>query len=163
MLVAWLLSVGCSEGDYTMDRRGGPYPADPIADPPLGGSGGAAAGRGGGDAAGGAPEALVPFCDALAVVRAKCQRCHSNPTQNGAPVPFVTFEDFHAFYGMSELQWFERAAQVVESDYMPYVELNLPPVSLMPPVEPLTPDEKATLMGWFAQGAQPEGGTDCPP
>jgi hypothetical protein len=32
----------------------------------------------------------------------------------------------------------------------------------MPPVEPLTASEKATLLGWLKQGALAEGGTDCP-
>jgi hypothetical protein len=45
---------------------------------------------------------------------------------------------------------------------MPYVALNDPPTSLMPPVEPLTAEEKATLLAWLEQGAEPEGGTDCP-
>jgi hypothetical protein len=63
---------------------------------------------------------------------------------------------------MSELVWYQRAAQVVEIDYMPYVDLNNLPDPIMPPVEPLTAEEKATLLGWFAQGALPEGGTDCP-
>ena len=45
---------------------------------------------------------------------------------------------------------------------MPYVALNEPPFSLVPPVEPLTADEKDTLLGWLKQGALPEGGTNCP-
>lgn len=50
----------------------------------------------------------------------------------------------------------------VAKDFMPFVALNEPPTNLMPPVEPLTVDEKATLLGWLEQGALPEGGTDCP-
>ena len=165
--VMLLLAASCSEGDYELERRGGPFPAAPATDPPstTGGSptegdGGAPGGGNNGD--GGADsEALIPFCDALTVVRAKCQRCHTDPTENGAPVPFLTFEDFHAIY-FADVKWWQRAVQVVESDYMPYVALNDPPTSLMPPVEPLTEDEKATLMGWFMQGALPEGGTECP-
>jgi hypothetical protein len=45
---------------------------------------------------------------------------------------------------------------------MPPVALNQPPTNLMPPVEPLTADEKTTLLGWLEQGAKPVGGTDCP-
>jgi hypothetical protein len=139
-----------------------------VQDPPLGSSGNPSVGAGGaggpagaGGAAGADGETPILFCDALTVVRAKCQRCHTDPTENGAPVPFLTFEDFHEFY-FADVKWWQRAQQVVEIDYMPYVALNDPPTSLMPPVEPLTPDEKATLMGWFMQGALPEGGTECP-
>ena len=45
---------------------------------------------------------------------------------------------------------------------MPYVVLNEPPNPIMPPVEPLTASEKATLLGWLKQGMKPEGGTNCP-
>ncbi len=44
----------------------------------------------------GAPEGLPPFswvADVEPVVRANCQGCHSNPPQNGAPMPLVTFAD----------------------------------------------------------------------
>lgn len=155
---------------------------DPMTDQGGQGDGAAAAGRGGGaeggsgdvgvagsidDNAGGVagspPEELVPFCDALAVVRAKCQRCHGDPLRNGAPVPFLRYEDFQAFYfEETQTRWWQRAWEMVERGFMPYVELNEPPTSLMPPVEPLTAEEKATLMKWFEQGATPEGGTDCP-
>lgn len=162
-----LLAISCSEGDYELERRGGPFPAAPVADPPLatggiagvgdgGAPGGGNAGHGGADS-----EALIPFCDALTVVRAKCQRCHSAPPQHGAPVPFVTYDDFQVSY-FEQKKWWQRAQEMVEQGFMPYLELNDPPTSLMPPVEPLTADEKATLMGWFMQGALPEGGTDCP-
>ena len=157
-----LLSIGCNS-DYTLERRGGPYPSDPVGDPPLGGSGGAAGAPTTDEGGSGAnPEAPILFCDALTVVRNKCQRCHNDPPENGAPVPFLTFEDFHAQYGTSEFAWWEVAVGMVEDDIMPYVALNAPPFSIMPPVEPLTVEEKATLLGWLKQGALPEGGTDCP-
>lgn len=50
----------------------------------------------------------------------------------------------------------------ITRNFMPYVALNDPPTSLMPPVEPLSDDEKQTLLTWLMQGALPEGGTDCP-
>jgi hypothetical protein len=131
-----------------------------MMDPEAGGGGAPDAVGTGGQA--GSPDQSVAFCDALVVVQAKCQRCHGNPLKNGAPVPFLTHEDFHQQYGTSEFKWWEVAVGVVEKDIMPYVALNEPPTSLMPPVEPLTPDEKATLMGWLGQGALPEGGTECP-
>ncbi len=106
---------------------------------------------------------LVPYCDALQVVKDKCQRCHGDPLTHGAPVRFLSFEDFQEPYFTTEFKWWEVAADRVESDVMPFVALNDPPTSLMPPVEPLTADEKVTLLGWLKQGAKPEGGTDCAP
>lgn len=164
------VGVGCS-GDYELERKGGPFPTTPVSDSGSGGSGntsaaGAGGGAGevevGGGGAGAGAADLIRFCDALVVVRTKCQRCHGDPLANGAPVPFVAYEDFQAQYYDTEFKWWEIAVGMVERDKMPYVALNEPPTSLMPPVEPLTPDEKATLMGWLEQGALPEGGTDCP-
>jgi hypothetical protein len=51
---------------------------------------------------------------------------------------------------------------VVERDFMPYVALNEGDDPIMPPVEPLTGDEKATLLAWLRQGALPLDGTACP-
>jgi hypothetical protein len=144
--VVLALSTACSD-DPDLDRHGGPLP-----DTSDGGAAGSAT-------AGGDP---IAFCDALTVVRAKCQRCHGDPLKNGAPVPFLTFDDFYAPYGTSGSTYGEVAVRLVENDVMPYVALNDPPTSLMPPVEPLTADEKATLLGWLKQGLLPEGGTDCP-
>lgn len=115
---------------------------------------------GSGSEGGGSSGDAVPFCAALQVVRDKCQRCHSDPPANGAPVPLLTYEDFQRPYG-AEKYW-QAAAEAVERDVMPYLALNEPPTSLSPPVEPLTKDEKTTLLGWLERGAQPEGGTDCP-
>jgi hypothetical protein len=82
--------------------------------------------------------------------------------ENGAPVAFLDVEDFQAPYYETEFSWREVAIDRVERDVMPYVALNGGPMPVMPPVEPLTVDEKATLLGWLQQGALPEGGTDCP-
>jgi hypothetical protein len=43
----------------------------------------------------------------------------------------------------------------VASDYMPYVTLKLDP-----PVEPLSCEEKATLLAWLDAGAPPPPETD---
>lgn len=155
-----LLFVACSEGEYELERRGGPFPTAPVNDPPLGMAGSPTLGEAGASNGGAEAVAPVTFCEALNVVRDKCQRCHGDPPSNSAPVPFVTYDDFQAIYSEPK-RWWQRAQEMVEIDYMPYLELNKPPTSLMPPVEPLTADEKATLMGWFMQGALPEAGTDC--
>jgi hypothetical protein len=151
--VVWLfiaLVAGCASDDPDLERRGGPLP-DPSGD---GGSGQGTAGSDSGP--------IVPFCDALAVIRAKCQRCHGDPVAHGAPVSFLTYEDTQGPYYTTDSRWWEVMITAVTKDFMPYVALNEPPTSIMPPVEPLTPDEKATLLGWLHQGAKPEGGTDCP-
>jgi hypothetical protein len=141
------VSTACN-GDADLERRGGPLP-----DTSDGGAGGVEIPVDG--------EAIA-FCDALTVVRAKCQRCHGDPLANAAPVPFLTFEDFSAPYGTSTQTYGEVATRVVENDVMPYVALNDLPDPIMPPVEPLTAAEKATLLGWLKQGRMPEGGTSCP-
>jgi hypothetical protein len=150
LTVALALSFGCSSGDTKLERRG----------PPLGGSGGS-----GGSAVvaqGGDGDQLIPFCDALAVIRARCQRCHQDPPQNTAPVKFITYEDTQAQYFDTNEQWWQVMQGVVDRDFMPYLGLNGPPTNLMPPVQPLTAEEKATLLGWLNQGAMPVGGTECP-
>lgn len=141
------LGLSCSSGDYELERKGGPLPPD--AEAPVGGSGGTADGP-------------IAFCEALTVIRHKCQRCHGDPRQNGAPVAFLTYDDLQQPYGESEFKWWQIAVGVVERDVMPYVALNGTPGLVGGTVEPLTVDEKATLLGWLQQGALPEGGTDCP-
>jgi hypothetical protein len=141
--IALALGFGCSGSDTTLERRGGMLPDD--------GASGAGAGDG-----------QITFCAALTVIRAKCQRCHQEPPQNKAPIAFLTYADTQAQYFDTTLAWWEVMQGVVDRDAMPYVALNEPPTSLKPPVEPLTVDEKATLLGWLNQGALPLGGKDCP-
>jgi hypothetical protein len=122
---------------------------------PRGGSGGAAVG-------GAATGDGVTFCAALTVIRAKCQRCHQSPPQHGAPVPLLTYEDIQAPYYTTDQKWSDAIVGAVARGAMPDLAQNDPPISLMPPVEPLTEDEKTTLLDWLAQGALPQGGTNCP-
>ena len=150
LLLASLVTLGCSGDDASIERRGGPLPD------PDGSAGDAATGGAG------ASDAPIPFCNALQVIRAKCQRCHQQPPKNGAPVPFLTYEDTQAPYGTSAFKYSDVMLSVVENETMPYVTLNDGPSPIMPPVEPLTPDEKATLLGWLKQGALPLGGGTCP-
>ena len=77
-------------------------------------------------------------------------------------MPFLTYEDTQAPYYTTDRNWSDAIAGAVERGSMPDVAQNDPPTSLMPPVEPLTENEKATLLDWLSQGAEPEGGTDCP-
>ena len=140
------LATACSSDDTDLNRPGGLTP-----DPSSGGAAGE-----------NVTDTPIAFCDALTVVRAKCQRCHGEPLKNGAPVPFLTYDDFYAPYGNSGSTYGQVAVRLVENDTMPYVVLSDGPDPIMPPVEPLTAAEKATLLGWLKQGLKPEGGTDCP-
>lgn len=146
VLAACVAVVGCSSDDTDVSRRGGPIPST------EGGTG---------SVGGGASGDPVKWCDALAVIKAKCQRCHQDPLQNGAPMPLLTYEDTQAEWSSTQ-STHDVMLDVVSRDIMPYVALNDPPTSLMPPVEPLTAAEKSTLVSWLEQGALPEGGTDCP-
>ena len=152
LMLASLASWGCGSDDPEVVRRGGGDLPDTN--------------RAGGDgtvAAGGANSgAEVPFCDALEVVRSKCQRCHGDPLENAAPAPFLTYEDTQAQYYDTERKYSDVMLSAVDRDIMPYVSLNEGPSPIAPPVEPLTTDEKTTLLGWLKQGALPAGGTDCP-
>jgi len=150
------LTQACAE-DPTLTRQGGPEV------PPQGDGGASTVPMAmGGESMGGSASEGTAFCAAFAVIRAKCQRCHGDPLQNGAPAPFLTYEDTQAAYYGSAKKWSDVMYGAVMREFMPYVALNDPPVSVMPPVEPLTDDEKATLLGWLEQGALPVGGTDCP-
>jgi hypothetical protein len=151
VLAAIALFAACTDNDTTLERKGGTIP-DPQ------GSAGADSSAGASGVSGDA----VPFCAALQVIRDKCQRCHGNPLQNGAPTPFLTYEDTQAQYYMTKSKWWEIMKDAVTKDFMPATFLNSPPQSVMPPVEPLTMDEKTTLLTWLAQGAKPAGGTNCP-
>lgn len=150
VLLASVAPLGCASDEPDVKRRGGEIPD-------TGGAGGGTATAGGADSGG-----AVPFCSALTVVRAKCQRCHGDPLQNAAPVPFLTYDDTQAPYYDSDKKFSEVMLSVVERDVMPYVSLNEGPTPIMPPVEPLTAGEKATVLGWLKQGALPVGGADCP-
>jgi hypothetical protein len=147
-----LVVIGCSSDDPTLERRGDPIP-DPVSD-----GGSASVSPEGGAANGDA----VTFCEALSVIRSKCQRCHGDPLKNGAPVPFLTYEDTQATYSVKTGQkWSDVMLSAVSSGEMPYVALNDSPGGVTPPVQPLTDAEKTTLLGWLEQGAKPVGGTDC--
>ncbi|HVY32396.1 MAG TPA: hypothetical protein VHB79_37925 [Polyangiaceae bacterium] len=148
---ALLVVLGCAE-DPDLERQGGTMPMPT----PDGTAGDASVSFGGASS-----EDAVPFCAALKVIHDKCQRCHQDPPKNGAPVPFLTYEDTQAPYGTSEFKYSDAMIGAVEKGQMPYVVLNGPPTNIMPPVEPLTDAEKNTLLTWLKQGAKPIGGTDC--
>jgi hypothetical protein len=142
-VVMVLLHSSCSTHDPDRTRIGGPVPeydggdADSTVDP-------------------NAP--LVTWCEALTVLRAKCHRCHQDPQLNGAPFSLLTYDDTQVISGSKKQPRWQRMKNAVETDFMPATFIK----DLDPPVEPLTAEEKQTLLTWFAQGAQPLGGLDCP-
>lgn len=94
------------------------------------------------------------WCAADLVLSHKCRRCHQAPPKNGAPFSLLTYEDTQLVDSQGKPR-FMRMADAVSSGYMPAQF-----VSLTPPVEGLTADERATLLGWCEAGAPP--GADCP-
>jgi len=100
-------------------------------------------------------------CDALAVVQAKCVRCHSDPPQNGAPFSLVDYAATQELAPSSkdpERTRADRMLSAVDLGYMPDTQL-----ALDPPVEPLTCEEKTTLLAWLRAGAEPppDAARDC--
>jgi hypothetical protein len=97
------------------------------------------------------------FCDAHAVLMNKCVRCHSDPPRYGAPFALDTYAATQEAAPSSKRPDRIRAEQMiaaVESGFMPYTAL-----ALDPPVEPLTCEEKATLLAWLKSPTPPpEGG-----
>lgn len=145
----------------------------------AGGTAGAGGSSGSGGGAGRAPDAggdagdadaapPCPFvdpaivtpslpCEIDAILEAKCRRCHQDPPQNFAPFPLLTWEHTQADH--NEIPIHQRMFNVVSSGFMPYMGSNPP---LDPPVEPLTPQEKATLLDWLDDCGPPVEAVACP-
>ncbi len=137
------LVFACGEHETELNRLGGPIP-DFDAALPDGASD--AAGDATSDADAG-PAEFLP-CDVAEVLKNKCQRCHLDPTENGAPFPLVSYSDTQADFFGSVVS--DRIKNAVETDFMPATFIMLDP-----PVETLTADEKKVVLDWIAAGAQP--------
>ncbi len=145
--------IACAEHDPELERVGG----TPGASGGAGGSAGSSGAGGQAGAGGGCfPSVGKPTlpCDVEAVLKAKCQRCHDDPTKNGAPFALLTWEDTQADYFDKPI--YERMHSVVDGDFMPFTFL-----ALDPPVETLTASEKTTLLDWLLCPT-PEDGVVCP-
>ncbi len=80
---------------------------------------------------------------------AVCPRCHT-PEPEGAhvgPFPLLQWEDTQKAYAGKPI--YVHMKNVIESNLMPY---TLPP-PLDPPVEPLTPTQKAAMLDWLGANA----------
>jgi hypothetical protein len=100
----------------------------------------------------------IGFCDAAAVVAAKCVRCHSDPPANGAPFSLQGYDAMTEPAPTANDPGRTRADRMraaVESGEMPYVAL-----ALNPPVEPLSCEERTTLLTWLDAGAEPPADGD---
>jgi cytochrome c5 len=144
MKVVWFCALMIAAASYGCSGSNG-------GDEPAGAAGSTAAGGTGGQG-GSTPE--LP-CAVQQVIAAKCERCHGDPLRNGAPVRIANWEDTQRNYGPRPLH--EAMLEVVEIDFMPPVGLEA-----SPPIEPLTDEEKETLVGWLKDGAAPVIGTTCP-
>lgn len=106
--------------------------------------------------AGSGSSSAPPWCAVQAVLQAKCQRCHQAPPLHGAPFSLISYADTQVLDSKGKAR-FERIASAVETDLMPAVFITLTPA-----VEPLTPNERATLLTWCAASAPLNGTENCP-
>ncbi len=115
----------------------------------------------GGTTTDGTVVAVTPLpCDIAAIVVPNCQSCHSSPPQNSAPMPLVTWEDFHAV-APSDTYTHDAApgAEVYQAAAIRIHDAQNP----MPQAPySITDAQKATLDAWFAAGApKTDDGTHC--
>jgi uncharacterized membrane protein len=98
------------------------------------------------------------FCDAFAVIREKCVRCHGSPPSHGAPFSLDSYDATQVPSHDGKTIRADRMGEVIDSGFMPLTSLRLDP-----PVEPLSCEEKATILEWIERGAQPppEADPDC--
>lgn len=94
------------------------------------------------------------WCAARTVLQAKCQRCHAEPLANGAPFALLTYADTQLVDRKGNPRY-EKMKAALESEYMPPLFLELSPA-----VEPLSPDESATLLTWLS-GSPPLDASNC--
>jgi uncharacterized membrane protein len=109
-----------------------------------------------GTAAQGEPEPASGWCSVQSVLEARCQRCHGEEPQHGAPFALVSYHDTQVVNVKGKPRY-ELIAAAVSGDFMPPVFLKL-----VPPVEPLTDLERAALLDWCERGA-PEPSASDPP
>ena len=100
------------------------------------------------------PDAGDLPCDVSAVLRVRCQHCHTTPKlppPNNAPFTLRTYEDLTAPFGTTGLRRWQRVSQVIEPGNFPHMP---------PPTQPqLVESDFDTLRAWFAACAPglPEG------
>lgn len=110
------------------------------------------------------PDAMdveLTYCDAAPIIASKCERCHHDPPENGAPFSLLTHADTQVATPVTtepgRRRW-QDMLEAVEEGTMPYLAFPLDP-----PVSPLSCEEKSTLVAWLKRGAAPPpaGNADC--
>lgn len=129
-----LLGSGCDTGDAAQPGRTLEGPSSSS----VQGEAGTPGGQGDGAAiANGLP------CDIEAIVRGRCQGCHSDPPQSGAPMPLVTRTNLLA---TAKSDATKVVAQLA-------LDRTTSATSPMPPYGPRVPDaETAALSAWIKAG-----------
>jgi hypothetical protein len=112
-------------------------------------------GASGGD---GGPEP-VTWCEAYKIINCSCQQCHQNPPLHGAPIPLMTYADTQAPFPKptSPGTVWQEMQGVIGNRFMPFTG----DATVMPPVQPLTDEQQATILAWLDQGATDLGGQNC--
>ena len=90
-----------------------------------------------------------------AVLEAKCHRCHGAVLKHEAPIHLLTLDQIHRVIDGTPV--YARMRYALENDLMPATFIPDDP-----PVEPLTADEKATLLAWVTGGAKGVTNPQCP-
>jgi hypothetical protein len=104
----------------------------------------------------GAPEP-VKWCDAYKIINCSCQQCHQNPPLHGAPIPLVTYADTQAPFGKPPGTVWQEMQGVIGNHFMPFTG----DPTVMPPVQPLTDEQQATMLTWLSQGATDSDEQNC--
>jgi hypothetical protein len=97
------------------------------------------------------PNSGLP-CDVDDVLARKCRRCHTTPARHNAPFALYTWEDTRMDRSGQPL--YVHLGRVVGTGYMPLA------IEAIPPILPLTAEEKKILLDWVAADAPR---TACPP
>jgi uncharacterized membrane protein len=76
-----------------------------------------------------------------AVIKSKCQTCHTDPPKNGAPFALLTFADLHGMLGGLPLPAYQFAYVLIQPGADPHMPFGNAPQ--------LTSTEFDTLSGWL--------------
>lgn len=105
----------------------------------------------GGDNGNDAPSA--DWCSVERVLQNKCQRCHADPPEHGAPFALLSYDDTQALDHRGSPRYLAMQ-EAVANGTMPATFLKL-----NPPVAPLEDTEKQLLLDWCSADAPY---SDCP-
>jgi mono/diheme cytochrome c family protein len=103
------------------------------------------------------PEPPQLPCDIGAVFRDVCQKCHTAPPENGAPISLVTYADTQAPF-TEEPTYHDTPVYIVMGDALS--------AGVMPPPKSgvsITQTQRDAILAWVGAGAPPAPeGTHCP-